>query len=61
MSKRWLAFDIGCIECRETSRVIGTYDTAAEANAASAAAEEAQAQDWHGEHHFEVYDLEAEA
>ena len=58
--KRWLAFDIGCIECGEASAVIGTFDTEAEANTAADAAEEAQRANWWGQHYFEVYDLMAE-
>lgn len=32
--KRWLAFDIGCIECGETSEVIGVFLTREAAEAA---------------------------
>ena len=55
--KRWLAFDIGCIECGEGSAVIGTYDTEDEADAACAEAGEEQARDWHGQHSMEAFDL----
>lgn len=55
--KRWLAFDIGCIECGERSSVIGTFDTNAEAVAAASVAADKQAADWHGDHSFMVYDL----
>ena len=54
---RYLAFDIGCIECGETSAVIGTYDSPEEAVLAARKAAEDQAKDWHGEHHMRVYDL----
>ncbi|RTL08438.1 MAG: hypothetical protein EKK62_07720 [Acidimicrobiia bacterium] len=56
----WLAFDIGCIECGEESGVIGIYDTEAEAQAAADAAEVRQADDWHGQHSMEVFDLSAQ-
>jgi hypothetical protein len=59
MPERWLAFDIGCIECGEGSAVIGTYATQEAAQQAADTAEEQQKQDWRGQHRFEVYDLEA--
>lgn len=34
MGRKYLAMDIGCIECGEDSRVIGIYDTQAEAEEA---------------------------
>ena len=55
--KRWLAFDIGCIECGEDSAVIGVYDTEDEAQTAAAAAAELQAANWTGQHQFVVCDL----
>lgn len=55
--KRWLAFDVGCIECGEDSAVVGTFDTNAEAVAAANAAEAVQRDNWTGQHYFEVYDL----
>lgn len=57
--KRYLAFDIGCIECGEESNVIGTFDTRRQAIAAANKAAKAQRADWHGQHLFEVFDLEA--
>jgi hypothetical protein len=55
--KRWLAFDVGCIECGEDSAVIGTYDTEAEAEAACETTAEEQARNWSGQHSMEVFDL----
>lgn len=55
--QRWLAFDIGCIECGENSAVIGTYPTEEEARAAAESEAERQAADWHGQHSMEVFDL----
>jgi len=54
---RWLAFDIGCIECGESSNVIGIYASREGAQAAADAAEKAQLEDWHGQHSMEVFDL----
>ena len=41
--KRWLAFDIGCIECGEYSTPIGLFPTEAKAQEAADAAENADA------------------
>lgn len=57
-AKRFLAFDIGCIECGESSRVIGVYFTEAEAQAACTAAEDEQSKDWSGQHSMEVFEVE---
>ncbi len=54
---RWLAFDVGCIECGEESNVIGLFDSEEEAQAACEIAREKQKADWHGQHSFEVFDL----
>ena len=34
--KRWLAFEIGCLECNLPSGVVGVFDTKEEAEAAIA-------------------------
>ena len=60
-AKRWLAFDIGCIECGEASAVIGIYATPQEAQAACDDAAEEQARNWHGQHSMEVFDLANQA
>ena len=56
--KRYLTFDIGCIECGESSCVVGVYATKAEADAAAERAEAAQGLNWTGEHHFMVFEIE---
>lgn len=61
MSERWLAFDIGCLECGESSAVIGVYGSQSEAQSACDAAEEKQAEDWRGQHSFEVFSIEVPA
>lgn len=55
--KRWLAFDVGCIECGEYSAVIGLFETEEGAREAAKLAEEQQAANWHGQHSMEVFDL----
>lgn len=57
MIKRWLVFDIGCLECGEESNIVGLYDTKEEAVAASIVASDIQQQSWSGQHEFEIYDL----
>ena len=57
---RYLAFDIGCIECGEPSGVIGIYDTEEEAMDAALMAQAKQSGDWQGQHAFCVFDLESE-
>jgi hypothetical protein len=55
---RYIAMDIGCIECGEPSGIVGVFDDEVEATAACNLATEKQAEDWHGQHHFEVFDIE---
>lgn len=57
MTKRWLAFDVGCIECGEASGVIGVYLTKAAAEVAADRVREAQDEDWHGQHSMDVYEI----
>lgn len=58
---RFLAFDIGCIECGEPSDVIGLYETLEDAQQACATAEAKQRADWRGQHRMEVFVLRADA
>jgi hypothetical protein len=59
MYKRWLAFNIGCIECGVSSGVVGTYDTKEEADAVCAKLDNCL--DWRkgGQNSYEVFDLSA--
>lgn len=57
---RYLAFDVGCIECGEPSGVIGIYDTEEEAKDAALMAQAKQIGEWQGQHSFLVFDLESE-
>lgn len=54
---RYLVFDVGCMECGESSGVVGIYATEDEAKAERAVAMERWAADWHGQHDFLVIDL----
>lgn len=53
----FMVFDVGCIECGESSGVVGIYATRAEAKAGRAAARERWAAAWHGDHDFLVINL----
>ena len=58
--KRWLVFNVGCIECGVSSNVVGTYDTEQEANAVAGKC--LNLFHWRdgGQNEFEVFDLLAE-
>lgn len=55
---KYLAMDIGCIECGESSAVIGVFSTAAEAEAACEVARIEQGKNWRGQHSMEVFELD---
>lgn len=55
--ERYLAFDIGCIECGEESIPLGLFDTEAEAKKICDKAKKIQEANWHGQHSFEVFNL----
>ena len=57
--QRWLAFDVGCIECGEESAVVGIFSTKEQAEAAAQLAREEQKKNWSGQHSFEVFDISA--
>ena len=61
MSKKFLAMDIGCIECGEDSEVIGIFDT--EEPAKKAIEEWTDDSMWgkegrHGQHYEEIFEVE---
>lgn len=59
MEQPFAAFDIGCIECGESSSLIGLYATEAEAQAAC---DTWEAVGWRGgQHYYEVFDLRTPA
>lgn len=60
MLLRYLAFDVGCIECGEPSGIVGIYDTEEEAVEANKRAWQKQTANWDGQHAFLVFDLESE-
>lgn len=54
---KYLVFDIGCMECGESSQVVGLYPTKEEAED-HAATYYLVHTDWHGEHRIDVFELE---
>ena len=59
--RRFLAFDIGCIECGEPSAVVGVFKTKAGAKNAADRAREQQGEEWSGQHEFVVYEIQVES
>ena len=57
-TKVFVAVDIGCIECDEPSAVLGVFDTRKQAKDACKKHEDWQSKHWHGEHFFDVFDIE---
>lgn len=52
----YIAVDIGCIECGEESSVIGIFKDKGLAEKACRREQEIQKENWHGEHHFEIFE-----
>lgn len=57
-ARRYLVFDVGCIECGEFSEIVGFFATIADAEAALRAAQGRQRIEWTGQHEFHLYDVE---
>ena len=55
--KRFLVFNIGCIECGVSSDVVGVYDTKEEADKAAQACDDMLGWREGGQNAFEVFDL----
>lgn len=58
--KRWLVFNIGCIECRVSSDVVGCFDHKVDALAAAEKLNATLSWRQGGQNAFEVFDLLAE-
>lgn len=62
MIKRYLVFDVGCIECLQKSQPVGTYDTIEEARIARNEYYDSGTDwgrtGWSGHHSVKIYDLE---
>jgi hypothetical protein len=55
--KRYMVFNIGCIECGVSSNVVGLYDTKDEADKVVAICEDKLHWRESGQNAFEVFDL----
>ena len=65
--KKYLVFDVGCIECGESSAVVGLYANReqAEKSAKEYITNEPNdcdsswgRKDWHGQHSIEIFEIE---
>jgi len=56
-ASKYLAFDIGCIECGEESSPLGIFDTEEDAQKACDVASTKQEKNWRGQHSFEVFPI----
>ena len=52
----YVAVDIGCLECGQSSDLLGLFDTKESAEAACEKAAKEQRKKWTGEHSFEVFE-----
>ena len=57
---KYVAVDIGCIECGEGSSVLGIFDNKEEAIKILKKCEEYQEEHWHGQHCFEIFEITEE-
>lgn len=55
--KVWIAVDVGCLECGESSSVVGIFKTEAECQAALDDARKMQEADWMGQHSFQPHEV----
>lgn len=60
--RRYLVFNIGCIECGVSSAIVGTFDTEAEATRVADACNDDPSLSWRngGQNSYEVFDLHAD-
>lgn len=62
--KKYLVFDVGCIECGEDSCVVGIYRTNEDARKAidDYIDEDSRwgRKEWHGQHFVDIYPIEME-
>lgn len=60
MTKRYMVFNVGCIECGVSSDVVGFYDDEAEAQAVAGYLDDVLNWRQGGQNSFEVFDLQAD-
>ena len=54
----YVLIDIGCIECGEETTVIGVFTDKAKAEKLLNKYEKLQAENWHGQHSFQIDEVE---
>ena len=54
---KYVALDIGCIECGEPSSILGIFDKKEDAEKVCEKYERIQEEHWHGQHCFEVQEV----
>lgn len=57
---KYVLVDIGCIECGEPSSVLGIYTDLTKAKEILKKCEEYQNEHWHGQHSFEIFEVNKE-
>lgn len=57
---KYVVVDIGCIECREKSGVLGIFTNKKEAEKVAKKYEEIQSNNWCGQHCFEIFEVKEE-
>ena len=57
MKKLYVAVDIGCIECGESSAVLGIFTDKNKAWDVLDEHEKRQGEHWRGQHYFDVYEV----
>lgn len=57
---KYILVDIGCIECGESSRIIGIFHDIEKAEEIKNKCVEIQMQHWTGQHYFEIFTIEKE-
>lgn len=56
--KYYVAVDVGCIECGEDSAVLGIFSDKDLADQVIEDHAERQKKDWHGQHSFEIFEVD---
>ena len=57
---KYIALDIGCIECGEKSAILGVFKDKQKAEEVVKKYSKIQNDNWHGQHYFEVYEIKKE-
>ena len=58
--KKYILVDIGCIECGESSRIIGVFNNIEKAYVIRDKCHDIQRKHWTGQHYFEIFEIDIE-